>query len=168
MRVSPRFNATETRRATPIGSREPEREFARGKEPPLTLLLSMPTDVYRLRSASTRGLRGGGRVIAVAAGARAARRLSINRAANIDGELSICDSDSNFAQCIRRAIWAYAFYAGCNHNACIAQVDFFKTIYIILIHILCIITYSYNCYIIYWSDISVRGATIKRDRHIEL
>jgi len=30
-------------------------EFARGKEPPLSLLFSVPTDVYRLRVISTNG-----------------------------------------------------------------------------------------------------------------
>lgn len=39
--------------AIPFNSRNGIGEFARGKEPPLSLLLSVSTDVYRLRSAST-------------------------------------------------------------------------------------------------------------------
>jgi len=61
-------------------------EFARGKEPPLSLLFSVPTDVYRLRVISTNGTtsyRGD------------ARRLSINR------DLLELSRDSNFARCTR-------------------------------------------------------------------
>jgi len=67
-------------------------EFAREKEPPLSLLFSVPTDVYRLRIISTNGTtsyRGGARRLIVIA----VRSLDLSR-------------DSNFARCTH--------YAKCN------------------------------------------------------
>lgn len=68
------------------------RKFARGKKTPLSLLLSVPTDVYRLRSAPT-----GPRVIAVAHGDS---RLVASPARPID--LSIYRAIQIFARRILR------------------------------------------------------------------
>lgn len=88
-RIAPDYTAGTRRDSDQLAG---TREFIRGKESPLSLLLSVPTDVYRLQSAPTEP-----RVIAVAHGD--SRLIVITRDCRAADRPLDLSRDSNLARC---------------------------------------------------------------------